>query len=352
MDQNILYCKRIRTLCDKFVPTPLEYPNIHILNRSLAHHISLSPDASDEIQKLQAEIKEYNNYIESLNNINGFWNIFSNHEYCLHRNQIREFFNKDIEEKVFSLRRYSFYTDLKIADDVLFYNGYEPKYCLSLPSGIRIEFTAARNISDFPKTLPSNDHLIWSITDDDMEVSLWEILYKECDIDNINIDEESFNTRLLRCMHTLENSGYAKKYTIQEECISPWLKKYSGLSLYVLNREFSKNKLVLEKIMLILSCSIEQLVNCKYFLTDEYGAQYLSTIPGEIGGHKKLKIYGKMDCPSAKRYIADNKYVQHRIFFANENVAKTAGYRPCAKCMKKEYDEWKRNTKIIDGDKT
>ena len=64
--------------------------------------------------------------------------------------------------------------------------------------------------------------------------------------------------------------------------------------------------------------------------------------------YKKLKIYGKLDCPSANRWINKGYYVQNRVFFENEDTAIEAGYRPCAVCMKKEYKKWKkfkRNTK-------
>ena len=78
-----------------------------------------------------------------------------------------------------------------------------------------------------------------------------------------------------------------------------------------------------------------------YTLLDNDGKQYFSRTPGTFGGHRKLKIYGKLDCPSALRYIAKGQYVKHRVFFKDENTAIAAGYRPCAKCMKKEYDLWK-----------
>ncbi|WP_143187719.1 Ada metal-binding domain-containing protein [Desulfosporosinus lacus] len=35
------------------------------------------------------------------------------------------------------------------------------------------------------------------------------------------------------------------------------------------------------------------------------------------------------------------QYVKNRVFFADEKTAIAAGYRPCAKCMTKEYADWK-----------
>ena len=80
----------------------------------------------------------------------------------------------------------------------------------------------------------------------------------------------------------------------------------------------------------------------EYKLIGKDGKPYLSTTPGTLGGHRKLKIYGRLDCPSALRYIAKGQYVEHRVFFADEETAIAAGYRPCGICMKPQYREWKK----------
>ena len=73
------------------------------------------------------------------------------------------------------------------------------------------------------------------------------------------------------------------------------------------------------------------------------GKPYISDQPGTLGGHNKLKIYGRLDCPSAKRYIAKGQYVEHRVFFKDEADAKAAGYSPCGVCMKEAYKLWKES---------
>jgi|SRR5680860_84864 len=78
-----------------------------------------------------------------------------------------------------------------------------------------------------------------------------------------------------------------------------------------------------------------------YTLQDKNGKPYKSDNKATLGGHRKQKIYGRLDCPSALRYIAKGQYVNHRVFFADEKTAIAAGYRPCAKCMPKEYAQWK-----------
>lgn len=81
----------------------------------------------------------------------------------------------------------------------------------------------------------------------------------------------------------------------------------------------------------------------EYKLIGKDGKPYLSTEPGTLGGHRKLKIYGRLDCPSALKYIAKGQYVEHRVFFADEESAIAAGYRPCGICMKSQYREWKKS---------
>ncbi|MFY9779331.1 MAG: Ada metal-binding domain-containing protein [Candidatus Baltobacteraceae bacterium] len=78
-----------------------------------------------------------------------------------------------------------------------------------------------------------------------------------------------------------------------------------------------------------------------YRLVGADGREYASSTPGAFGGHRKLRIYGRLDCKSALAFIAKGQYVRHRVFFANEGDARAAGYRPCAKCMKTAYATWK-----------
>lgn len=78
-----------------------------------------------------------------------------------------------------------------------------------------------------------------------------------------------------------------------------------------------------------------------YKLVGKDGKEHYSEQKGQLGGHRELKIYGRLDCPSALRYIAAGKYVQYRVFFADEETALAAGYRPCSVCMKEQYILWK-----------
>ncbi len=86
-----------------------------------------------------------------------------------------------------------------------------------------------------------------------------------------------------------------------------------------------------------------------YKLTGADGRIYDSKTKGCFGGHKGLKIYGRLDCPSALRHIRKGGYVSHRVFFKDESTALAAGYRPCGICMKEHYQLWKEGRLIFAG---
>lgn len=56
-----------------------------------------------------------------------------------------------------------------------------------------------------------------------------------------------------------------------------------------------------------------------------------------FGGNSRLKIYGTLRCTSGRRMKMAN-----RVFFATEQEAIDAGYRPCGHCMKNAYTQWKK----------
>ena len=68
---------------------------------------------------------------------------------------------------------------------------------------------------------------------------------------------------------------------------------------------------------------------------------YRSSSPGRFGGHRRNRIYGRLDCRAALAAISKGGYVAHRVFFADEPTAVAAGYRPCAVCMPAAYRAWK-----------
>ena len=85
------------------------------------------------------------------------------------------------------------------------------------------------------------------------------------------------------------------------------------------------------------------MVNRSYRLIGPDGLEFQSPIKGTLGGHRRSKIYGRLDCPGAARAIArGGPYPRFRVFFADEATAIAAGYRPCAVCLPEQYGEWRR----------
>jgi methylphosphotriester-DNA--protein-cysteine methyltransferase len=73
-----------------------------------------------------------------------------------------------------------------------------------------------------------------------------------------------------------------------------------------------------------------------YLLLGADRRPYRSATPGTLGGHRRTRVYGRLDCPAALRAIARGGYVADRVFFADEGTAVRAGFRPCAVCLPRD----------------
>jgi hypothetical protein len=71
------------------------------------------------------------------------------------------------------------------------------------------------------------------------------------------------------------------------------------------------------------------------------GKSYASDAPGTLGGHRVGKLYGRLDCRAAALAIERGGYITYRVFFAEEETAIAAGYRPCSVCLPAMYGAWK-----------
>jgi methylphosphotriester-DNA--protein-cysteine methyltransferase len=79
-----------------------------------------------------------------------------------------------------------------------------------------------------------------------------------------------------------------------------------------------------------------------YRLIGADGRPCVSATKGKLGGHRRSKIYGRLDCPDALRALKrGNTYQNSRVFFADEAAAIAAGYRPCAVCLRDDYKKWR-----------
>jgi hypothetical protein len=78
-----------------------------------------------------------------------------------------------------------------------------------------------------------------------------------------------------------------------------------------------------------------------YTLLDGDRRPYETTVKGLLGGHRRNRVYGRLDCAAAARALAAGGYVADRVFFADEATALAAGFRPCAACLPERYRAWR-----------
>lgn len=154
--------------------------------------------------------------------------------------------------------------------------------------------------------------------------------------------------KIMRCM---SSSGSHYYNLIDDNIIDLTAQQFLGeMPLYDEGEERTReyllsNKDTKERYLLLLKNLKKKIDNVDkktYKLIDSTGREYESILPGTIGGNKKLKIYGRLDCPSARRWIEKGYYINNRVFFENEDTAISAGYRPCAICMPEKYKIWKK----------
>ena len=153
--------------------------------------------------------------------------------------------------------------------------------------------------------------------------------------------------QIMRCMvngishyYNLINGHTIDLTVLQFEGIIPEYDKSEERSReYLLSNDDTKKRYKL--LLTIVKNNFLKYGTTNYKLRNNLNNEYDSKIPGTIGGNKKLKIYGKLDCPSALRWITKGYYIDNRVFFLDEETAIEAGYSPCGICMKKKYEIWK-----------
>jgi methylphosphotriester-DNA--protein-cysteine methyltransferase len=82
-------------------------------------------------------------------------------------------------------------------------------------------------------------------------------------------------------------------------------------------------------------------VSKRYTLLGRDGRPYESAEKGQLGGHARTKVYGRLDCPVALSLLRRGFEPKYRVFFADEETAIAAGYRPCGACMRARYRKWR-----------
>jgi hypothetical protein len=71
------------------------------------------------------------------------------------------------------------------------------------------------------------------------------------------------------------------------------------------------------------------------------GAPYASERPGTLGGHRRSKLYGRLDCRAAGRAIARGGYVRDRVFFADEPAVRRLPARGLCRVARATVIGWR-----------
>lgn len=318
------------------------------------------------MKQIYAAVKRYNEYIDFLESLPGFISVFIDNDLSITKEQALSLWPEETVNKIFSLK--GFYFDAPLLNhnnDILYDWHFVHSYSISI-RGEEIDIPIGKPLFDYPTKVIGKE-CIWNLFNNghDFTVFLWMLFGERCwknEEDADDDDQVSYShltcyeaavydfdveIQFIKIFKKLENLGYLESYTIKPEGFDPRWQTYGksdgSIDIALIDESFKKNKFLMEQIELLMWSQPEMLRKPYYFLTDKDNKQYLSDTPGQFGGHYKLKIYGRLDCPSANRYVQKGQYVKHRVFFADEQTAIAAGYRPCGICMKERYRQWKKD---------
>lgn len=338
-------------------PLNITIDNCKFKNTSLYYtYTAASGDCHNELCK---KLYEYNSYEKFLFSLNGFVKSFIEKNYTLSYDQAVNLWGKDTAAAIFAEDDYPFKTQFIVFNNNLMLHNFELNYKIELDAMV-VQLKITNDDIIYSKGDKTKCVIVNSIDNkNDIYVYLYGILW---DLNLITSDDERFeaydayeqwrledktvNLHLERCWEVLKSMGYAQEYEVVSN-VSNLYWNYAAQSngaiiIALLDTTFNKNMLAMDKLKLILNSSEKDIKTKHYFLTDSDNMQYLSDEKGTLGGHWKLKIYGELNCKSANHYIDKGQYVRNRVFFKSESVAISAGYRPCAVCMREKYDLWKK----------
>ena len=86
-----------------------EYPNVYIPNRTLTCTLAGLSEDSAEKQELRQRVAYYNNYLHSLEEIDGFTEYFKKKRCCVTKSEIAAEFSDEVADMVFSFPKCVFY---------------------------------------------------------------------------------------------------------------------------------------------------------------------------------------------------------------------------------------------------
>ena len=328
--------------------------NVKFNSMSIAYSVDY-----DELidQQVNQQLVQYNQWVEKVFSNRDFYEYFYAHNADITRNEIEKDFSKEFANMLFSMREVLFETRFRIVGKHFF-------DCKTRVFGtVHIaEETLTFEVTTFSEFYPNETekyYCLWNWRDDEKDfIPYLDLLLPEgfadytteyyapmdCYEQSCYDDCPCFENYRVALKY-LQKHGYLKFYSIRPDReIGKWnmcATSQGDFGLALLDKSFLSDKHLMKRIKLIMGTEGIKSEKPIYFLTNVDNHEYISYTPASFGGHRKLKIYGKLDCRSAKQYISRGQYVNHRVFFANEETAVSAGYRPCAVCMPEAYKKWK-----------
>ena len=345
----------------------------------------------ERVVPIRKAMEKYNSIVKTLWGITGFGTFFAENNSFVSKEDISKCFGDKVASLAFSLKSPPYcYPDLIVNKDIFQLNtaGYRGAFSFKDRA---YSFDIDGQEDSYPDKIDGKI-CFWNWNENNTDYALGFAKYvEECLPKGVSIFTEVLAQfdyyeqwrgeyrpivkAINEIFSSMEQRGYLKSYILKADNYQKIWDYFTGMvagtvGLYMCDPKAFKDKLLVERINVLLeACSIEYNGNSDpiygllvekdtdqpnldlphYFLQDANNKTYLSKKPGTLGGHYKLKIYGRLDCPSAARYIAKGQYVRHRVFFEDEDTAIAAGYRPCGICMKEAYRKWKENH--LSGDK-
>lgn len=347
-------------------PENIQPLNITIDNckfKSMSYYYTYTAESGDCHNELCQKLEKYNSYEKFLFSLNGFVKAFIEGNYTLSYDKAVSLWGEDNASAIFAEDDYPFKTQFIVFNNILMLSNFELNYKIELDSMIvQLKMTDDDIIySEGDK----NKRVIVNSVDSKNDIYaylyglfLWDLNLITADDERFDaydayeqwrLDDKTVDVYLERCWKVLESMGFAKEYEVIPDVANlywDYVAQSDGtITVALLDTTFNQNKLVMEKLKLIIDSFEKDIQTKHYFLTDSDNKQYLSEEKGTLGGHWKLKIYGELNCKSANRYIDKGQYVRNRVFFKSESDAVSAGYRPCEVCKREEYELWKKSQK-------
>ena len=363
------------------------YTGCRAIDRGLAHYLGYSVHNDEEFEKaikeIRADYEKYNSKLKKLWDVDGFKEYFSSKGYYVSEQDVTDKFGEEVADLAMSLYRPSnCFPYIVSYGEALLLEG--TTYVADLEFNNRhYEIKINGSSEGYPKEI-DDKYCLWNWNSNGTDYSVdfavlisekYHNLFDGGILESFDYydqwrgeDGMTANKMMNIVFDELEKWGYLSRYRVLANNMHGVWNYYTSLDdnsvgLYLVDKKAFKDELLIARInALFEACSIEyddddnaqkgSLIDDStddvnfdepfYYLQDSSNKTYISRNKGVYGGHNKLKIYGRLDCPSANRYVAKGEYFNHRVFFTNEETAISAGYRPCGVCMKEKYKEWKK----------